>query len=104
MGAANYDVIVFDIGGVFVELGGVPRMLELFSHRVTAEELWARWLSSPSVREFETGRMESEQFALALLAEFKFAIDPAEFIAEFTTWPKSLFPGSIELLQSLAPH
>jgi putative hydrolase of the HAD superfamily len=99
-----FDAIVFDLGGVLIELGGVPRMLELLDHRVTVDELWTRWLSSPSVRQFETGRMDADQFALRLLAEFELSISPGQFIAEFTAWPKGLFPGTIELLQALAPR
>ena len=99
-----FDAIVFDLGGVLIELGGVTRMLELLDHRVTVEELWTRWLSSPSVREFETGRMDADQFALRLLAEFELSISPAQFIAEFTVWPKGLYPGTIDLLQALAPQ
>jgi hypothetical protein len=38
----QYDAIVFDLGGVLIELGGVTRMLELLSHRLTVEELWTR--------------------------------------------------------------
>ena len=99
-----FDAIVFDLGGVLIELGGVTRMIELLDHRVTVEELWARWLASPSVREFETGRMDDGQFALALLAEFEISLRSAQFLAEFTAWPKGLYPGTIDLLQALAPH
>ena len=99
-----FDAIMFDLGGVLVELGGVTRMLELLDHRVTVEELWTRWLSSPSVRQFETGRMDADQFALSLLAEFELSISPTQFIAEFTAWPKGLYPGTIDLLQALAPQ
>ncbi len=99
-----FDAIVFDLGGVLVELGGVARMLELLNHRLTVDELWTRWLSSPSVYQFETGRIDADQFALALLAEFELPISPAQFIAEFTNWPKGLYPGTIDLLQALAPQ
>ncbi len=99
-----FDAIVFDLGGVLIELGGITRMLELLGDRVTVEELWTLWLSSPSVREFETGRMDTEQFALGLLAEFELSISPAQFTAEFTTWPKGLYPGTIDLLRALAPQ
>ncbi len=75
-----FDVIVFDLGGVLVELGGVTRMLELLSHRLSVEELWTRWLTSPSVRAFETGQCDAEAFAHALLAEFELAISPAQLL------------------------
>jgi glucose-1-phosphatase len=100
----RYDAIVFDLGGVLIELGGIPRMLELLSHTVTVEELWARWITSPSVRQFETGLIDEGAFADALLNEFALPISPTQFIAEFTTWPTGLFPGTTELLTLLAPH
>lgn len=99
-----FDCIVFDIGGVLVELGGVTRMLALLNNRLTVDELWARWLASPSVRAFETGRTDADQFARALLAEFELPISAAQLIAEFTAWPKGLYPGALELLQLLAPR
>lgn len=44
-----FDAIVFDLGGVLIELAGVSRMLELLGHRLTPDELWVKWLTSPSV-------------------------------------------------------
>jgi glucose-1-phosphatase len=48
--------------------------------------------------------MGTDEFALALLAEFELSISHTQFIAEFTTWPKGLYPGTLELLQALAPR
>ncbi len=99
-----FDAIVFDLGGVLIELSGVDRMLELLQHQLTVEELWTRWLTSPAVHHFETGRIDADTFATALFTEFGMTIDAAQFIAEFASWPKGLYPGTTELLQQLAPH
>lgn len=99
-----FDAIVFDLGGVLIELSGVDRMLELVQHQLTVDELWTRWLTSPAVHQFETGRIDANSFAATLFDEFGITIDAAQFIAEFTSWPQGLYPGTTELLQRLAPH
>jgi hypothetical protein len=91
-----FDAIVFDLGGVFIELCGVARVLELLDHRITVDELWTRWLASRSVREFETGRMETDHFAAVLLAEFELASAPAAFLAECMAGTRACIPASLE--------
>jgi putative hydrolase of the HAD superfamily len=100
--AHPFDVIVFDLGGVLIELAGVDRMLELCNHTLSTDELWARWVASESVRRFETGRAGADEFGAAILSEFGLSIAAAQFLEEFTVWPKGVFPGSFELLEQLA--
>src|SRR5215211_1692333 len=100
--SAPFDVILFDLGGVLIELAGVDRMLELCNHAFAADELWARWLASEGVRRFETGRAGADEFGVAMLNEFGLSIAAAQFLEEFTAWPKGVFPGSFELLEQLA--
>jgi len=100
--AHRFDVILFDLGGVLIELAGIDRMLELCNHAFSADELWARWLASEGVRQFETGRASPDAFGAAMLAEFDLRIAAAQFLEEFTFWPKGVFPGSFELLEQLS--
>jgi putative hydrolase of the HAD superfamily len=100
--AHPFDVILFDLGGVLIELAGIDRMLELCGHAFSTDELWARWLASAGVREFVTGRADAAAFGAAMLAEFGLSITAAQFLEEFTIWPKGVFPGSFELLEQLA--
>jgi glucose-1-phosphatase len=100
--SAPFDVILFDLGGVLIELAGVDRMLELCNHAFSTDELWARWLASEGVRQFETGRTGADVFGAAMLQEFGLSITAAQFLEEFTVWPKGVFPGSVELLEQLA--
>lgn len=98
----SFDIILFDLGGVLIELGGVERMLELCNHAFSADELWARWLASEGVRRFETGRASADEFGATILAEFGLSIEAAQFLQEFAVWPKGVFPGSYELLDQLS--
>jgi len=98
------DAILFDLGGVLIELAGVERMLAWSPSLGTPAELWRRWLASPAVRAYEVGGTSREAFAASLVAEFDLPVDPGTFLAEFAWWPKSLHPGAKELLAGLAPR
>ena len=98
-----FDVIAFDLGGVLVQLTGVPRMLEWLQSEADSD-MWNRWLLSKSVRAFETGQCTAEEFAAAVCAEFTLPVASDAFLEEFVTWAHGVFPGTHELLRSLRPH
>ena len=97
-------VVLFDLGGVLVELSGVPTMLRWLDNRVSSEELWKMWLTSSSVRAFETGRTTPDAFADAVIAEMKLPVKGDQFLEAFTTWPRGLFPGALDLVGKLPPR
>jgi HAD superfamily hydrolase (TIGR01509 family) len=99
-----FDVILFDLGGVLIELAGVERMLEWCPGLGTTEELWRRWLHSPAVRRYETGASTGEEFAGEIVREFVLPVTPDDFLAAFAYWPRALYPGVPELLAALAPR
>lgn len=99
-----FDAILFDLGGVLIELAGVEQMLAWSPGIDTTEELWRRWLHSPAVRRFEVGAATGEEFAAEIVDEFGLPVTPTEFLAAFEHWPRSLYPGVTELLAILAPH
>ncbi|MBF8270855.1 MAG: HAD-superfamily hydrolase, subfamily IA, variant 3 [Gammaproteobacteria bacterium] len=101
--ANNIEVILFDLGGVLVELSGVPTLLSWSGETITPEKLWQRWLTSTAVREFETGRTRQDHFARQLIDEMSLRIDPDEFLASFTHWPRGMYPGAQELLSRIPP-
>jgi hypothetical protein len=55
--AADPRVLLFDVGGVLVQLSGVETMLGWMGETATSEEMWRMWLHSTPVREFERGRI-----------------------------------------------
>jgi len=99
--APKIEVVLFDLGGVLVELTGVPTMLGWLGNRITADELWRHWLTSPTVRDFERGRLAADLFATQIIAEMSLKVAPEEFLATFTSWIAGLYPGALELVASL---
>ena len=98
MDAAHIDVVLFDLGGVLIELAGVEKMLEWSRDVTTTDELWRRWLHSEAVRRFETGRIGRDDFARDLIAEFGLPVPAEEFLAAFTWWPRAVLPGAHTLV------
>jgi putative hydrolase of the HAD superfamily len=58
-------VLLFDMGGVLVELRGVEVMLEWLDNTLTADELLAQMAAPEPVRKFETGRIGAESLRRA---------------------------------------
>lgn len=54
-------LVLFDVGGVLVELSGIEVMLGWLGRSTPVDELWRRWLHSESVRRFETGRIDADE-------------------------------------------
>jgi putative hydrolase of the HAD superfamily len=97
---ASPDVrlLLFDVGGVLVQLSGIDIMLGWLGNTLTADDLWRLWLRSDAVRKFETGRIDASEFAVSVTAEFGLAIEPQRFLESFTHWPIGLYPGTLEML------
>lgn len=93
--------ILFDFGGVLVEWDGIRPLIDLTEGRLSVEEARLFWLHSPSVRKFETGRCNQDEFARAAVEELKAEVSPSEFLARFTSWDRGPFPGARELIARL---
>jgi len=102
--AGQIDVVLFDVGGVLVELRGVATLLGWLGGSVSAEDMWNMWLSSPVVRQFETGRVTPDEFAQQIIRELSLPVSPEEFVTSFKSWFVGLYPGARELVQSLPSH
>lgn len=99
------DLVLFDLGGVLLELGGIEAMGEMAGID-DDEEIWRRWLACPWVRRFERGGCTPEEFAAGVVDEWALPVEPAAFLASFATWPRGPYPGAVELVaevQALVP-
>jgi putative hydrolase of the HAD superfamily len=96
--------VLFDVGGVLVELAGVATILGWVADRWTPAEVWHKWLHSPAVRAFETGRTDATTFAADLLRELELGVAPALFLDSFAGWPTGLYPGTRELIARIPSH
>jgi FMN phosphatase YigB (HAD superfamily) len=91
-------VVLFDLGGVLVELSGVSTVISWMANPVCTEELFRIWLTSPAVRAFERGRIDPNVFADQLIVEMSLQVGRAALLKELTGWPVGTFPGALELL------
>lgn len=90
--------VVFDMGGVLVRLGPLP---ELLGADGSDRGFWTRWLTSPSVRRFERGDCDVDEFAAGVVADLDLSISADQFVANFARFPQGLFPGAAELVAAV---
>lgn len=95
------STILFDLGGVLLELDGPPIKRHWISETLTHEQNWLTWMSSPTVKAFETGMIDGDEFVARVVPELGLAIDTDTFRQAFIEWPKALFPGVPTLLTAL---
>jgi HAD superfamily hydrolase (TIGR01509 family) len=95
--AEPVDLVLFDLGGVLIELSGVGTMLELTGIE-SEEELWRRWLACRWVRRFESGGCSAAEFAAGMVADWQLQLSPAAFLEAFRGWPAGPLPGAVELV------
>lgn len=93
----SVDVVLFDLGGVLFEVGGVAPMREL-SGIDSDEELWARWLTCRWVQRLEAGQCTDDEFAAGVVADWELPVSSAEFLATFAAWESHPYPGALELV------
>jgi HAD superfamily hydrolase (TIGR01509 family) len=92
-------VLLFDLGGVLVELNDISTLLHMNGNEMPMNDLWSDWLFSSAVRAFETGMSTKEQFADQYIEEMKLPIKPNDFLKAFTQFPKGLYPDADRLIR-----
>ena len=90
--------LLFDMGGVLVELGDPATV---FGLDTGTDQFLERWLCAPSVRDFERGHIDIGSFAERVVGEAALSYDTGEFVERFMSWPRGIFAGTQELLQSI---
>lgn len=94
-------VVLFDVGGVLVELSGVPVMIQWMGTQISPEEIIHMWLTSPVVRAFETGQITADEFGEHLIDEMMLPVGREQLLEEFARWPRALFPGALDLVNRI---
>ncbi len=99
----NIDItlILFDLGGVLVELDNFPELVTGSSNPKIQEKFWRSWLNSDAVRTFEKGKIDFPEFVVKFLDEHQLNITPAIFISKFKGLPKQVYEGADDILQHL---
>ena len=96
---SEIKTLLFDLGGVLVELSGVANMMSWSD--LTEDEIWCRWTNSTSVRKFETGGCSADDFSRQIVEEFSLTVSPESFLDAFIAWPIP-YPGACDLLEQLS--
>jgi glucose-1-phosphatase len=94
------EVVLFDLGGVLIDFGGVEPMKSL-AGITSDDELWRRWLECPWVRGFERGRCSADEFAAGVVADWRLPVAPADFLDAFRRWPRAPLPGADALVREV---
>lgn len=97
---AGIEFVLFDLGGVLIDVGGVGRMRDL-TGIPSDEELWTRWLACRWVRRFEAGRCTAHAFASGVVEDWDLELSPSDFLAAFSGWTVDPYPGALELVDAV---
>lgn len=98
----SIKAILFDLGGVLIQLHGTPFKPEWLPDDGAVPDVWACWKGSGAVKQFECGQIDTAQFARQFINEVGLQSEEDEFIEHFKRWPANLFPGVTTMLEELA--
>jgi putative hydrolase of the HAD superfamily len=94
-GSPNYKVILFDLGGVLLKLRDP---ISTFGLQIDEGEFLRNWIMSPSMRAFESGQIDGNEFAQRMITEMNFPMGWQELLNRFNDWPDGFYPKAIELV------
>lgn len=94
------NVILFDLGGVLMDFGGLQRLTQLSGQKENPA-LRSRWTASKWVQGFERGACDAEAFAKGVVDEWGLDLTPAAFLNDFAQWSAGPFAGSLDLVRRL---
>jgi len=95
------SAVLFDIGGVLIELNGLPSLAKLLDSQQSHDEIYKNWMSSPAVIAHETGKISGDVFAQQIVKDLNINLSPDAFMADFATWIVGTFPHTFDLLHAI---
>lgn len=95
------SAILFDIGGVLIELDGLPSLAKLLDSQQSHDEIYKNWMASPSVIGHETGKLSTDEFAVQVVKDLNIDLSPDAFMENFSTWIVGIFPNTFDLLDAI---
>ena len=95
---ASKKILLLDLSGVVASLGDP---VDAMSLSISREAFWSCWLSSPLVRDLETGRMQERDFLHDIAASLG-ELPGADFESRFRQWRIEPFADVIRMLEAWA--
>ena len=102
--APDFDVLLFDIGGVLIHFAGFEELPARLSHPIDAASVRERWIRSRAVQTFERGDIGPDRFAKLFMAEWGLDLAPEQLLGDFVSWVRGPYPGATEILDRLRPR
>ncbi len=93
--------IVTDMGGVLIDLYWEFYAGKMLGRTYSLEELQKLWITSRATRDFETGKISFDEFATAIVSEFKVKLTPEEIKKNFCSITGPPKPKFLELFSEL---
>ena len=93
--------LVFDLGGVIVELRGLPIQPQWIAGDESVESTWEKWLTSDVPKAFESGLINLDEFSERIVTELSMTVSSKDYLEYFTTLPVGPYPGAIDMLNKL---
>lgn len=101
---SNISAIVFDLGGVLVELNHQKVNVPWFNNELSAKTNWHQWLTSPLSQQLERGQISPSEFAQGYIRDNGIQMESSEFLEHFRSWVTGFYPGAFALLKQLSRH
>lgn len=100
----NISVVLFDLGGVLVELQGPEVLVRLSGHSKSREEVRALWRRCSAVQEYETGCISLEAFAERVVLDLELPVTVDAFLQDYPSWMSRLHVQSMDVLRLASRH
>ena len=89
----NITHLVFDLGGVIIELRGKPIKPEWFPEGTLPDDIWEKWLLSDAPNLYESGKISTKEFNVRVVDELSLQTDSDTFLRYFTALPVGPYPS-----------
>ena len=99
MTESDIEFVLFDLGGVIIELGQLADLQRLTGF-LGDSDTW-RQILEPWIRRFERGECSANEFSTGIVADWGVDITPARWLEILQEWPIGPYPGTTELLLEL---
>lgn len=96
--------LVFDMGGVLLNIHWHQQVSRILAKEVPFEQVHQLWADSKATHAFEVGQLDFEQFTTDFIGEFHLDLSRETFQEQFRAIVAEDFPGSVPLLEHLRPH